>query len=549
MYIRSKVSLIQTAVMALSLLIILVIIYTSVSRLVNEKDDAIYAEKLHKEVSLIESEYDSLVKAGLDGVEAYVGGAQKGLLEELRKKHYRGKSDDVYLFIMDSNGDIMLHPTLPSGSSDWKGLGLTKTILSNQGAGSLKATINGEQKWLQYEYFKPWTWYVGYVVDNGYKYAMINKFLRLLIVVSIASLALLVVINYVTIKRMLDPLRSIVTTAEAIGSGDLDVRIEAHTEDETGQALTAMKTMAARLQEVVADVKGAADNVAGGSQQMSSISEQMSEGTTEQAASAEEASSSVEQMTSTIKQNADNALQTEKIAQKSAKDALESGKAVAEAVTAMKEIAGKITIIEEIARQTNLLALNAAIEAARAGEQGKGFAVVAAEVRKLAERSQNAAGEISQLSGSSVEVSERAGAMLSKLVPDIQKTAELVQEISAASKEQNLGADQINGAIQQLNRVIQQNAGAAEEMSSTAAELASQAEQLQSTIAFFKMHGTERALTRKPAPEVKKPVQIVQRERGTVQKARSRSSSVNAERCRRPRSTRWKSITCRQALS
>jgi methyl-accepting chemotaxis protein len=227
----------------------------------------------------------------------------------------------------------------------------------------------------------------------------------------------------------------------------------------------------------------------------------MSQGTTEQAASTEEASSSIEEMNATIRQNADNAMQTEKIAQKSANDAQESGAAVADAVTAMKQIAEKIGIIEEIARQTNLLALNAAIEAARAGEHGKGFAVVAAEVRKLAERSQTAAAEISQLSGSSVDVAERAGSMLAKLVPDIQKTAELVQEISASSKEQAGGADQINGAIQQLNQVVQQNAGAAEEMSSTAEELASQADQLQTTVAFFKVSGNghgQKKLTARP---------------------------------------------------
>jgi methyl-accepting chemotaxis protein len=195
----------------------------------------------------------------------------------------------------------------------------------------------------------------------------------------------------------------------------------------------------------------------------------------------------VEEMNSTIKQNADNAFRTGKIALRSANHALESGKAVAEAVTAMKDIASRIAIIEEIARQTNLLALNAAIEAARAGEHGKGFAVVASEVRKLAERSQLAAGEIGRLSASSVDVAERAGAMLGELVPDIQKTSELVQEISASSREQASGADQINGAIQQLNNVIQQNAGAAEEMASTAEELSSQAERLQETVTFFKV--------------------------------------------------------------
>ena len=187
-------------------------------------------------------------------------------------------------------------------------------------------------------------------------------------------------------------------------------------------------------------------------------------------------------MNATIRQNADNSQQTEKIALKSATAATESGKAVSETVEAMKEIARKISIIEEIARQTNLLALNAAIEAARAGEHGKGFAVVASEVRKLAERSQTAARQISDLSATSVQVAERAGEMLARLVPDIQKTADLVQEISAASREQTTGAGQINASIQQLNQVIQQNAGAAEEMASTAEELAAQAEQQQSMI-------------------------------------------------------------------
>ena len=203
----------------------------------------------------------------------------------------------------------------------------------------------------------------------------------------------------------------------------------------------------------------------------------MSQGSTEQAASAEEVSSSVEEMNATIRQNAENALQTEKIALSSATDAIESGKAVSEAVIAMKDIASRISIIEEISRQTNLLALNAAIEAARAGEHGKGFAVVAAEVRKLAERSQSAAAEISQLSGTTMDVAERAGKMLSQLVPDIQQTAELVQEISAASREQAGGAGQIGSAIQQLNNVIQQNAGATEEIASTAQELTKAAEQ------------------------------------------------------------------------
>ena len=285
------------------------------------------------------------------------------------------------------------------------------------------------------------------------------------------------------LNNLVEAINEITANAKKVAQGNLMVELKKRSEnDELMESLTMMVT---KLREVVMEVQAAADNVASGGQQLSSTAQQMSQGATEQAASAEEISSSMEEMASSIKQNTDNAMQTEKIAVKSASDARDGGKAVNETVAAMKEIATKISIIEEIARQTNLLALNAAIEAARAGEHGKGFAVVASEVRKLAERSQSAAGEISKLSSSSVAIAEQAGEMLNKMLPDIQKTAELVQEISASSREQDSGAEQINKAIQQLDQVIQQNASAAEEMASTTEELSSQAEQLKSTVAFF----------------------------------------------------------------
>jgi methyl-accepting chemotaxis protein len=296
------------------------------------------------------------------------------------------------------------------------------------------------------------------------------------------------------LNALIEATNGISAAANEVATGNLMVEfIERSPEDELMHALAAMVN---KLREVVNEVKVAADNVTGGSLQLSAGSEQLSQGASEQAASAEEASSSMEQMASNIKQNADNAHQTEKIAIKSAADAKEGGAAVIMTVQAIKDIAGKINIIEEIARQTNLLALNAAIEAARAGEHGKGFAVVASEVRKLAERSQKAAGEISELSASGVEVAEKAGDLLAGILPDINKTADLVQEISAASKEQDTGAEQINNAIQQLDKVIQQNASAAEEMASTAGELSSQAAQLQDTIAFFRMdeHGAGKGI-------------------------------------------------------
>jgi methyl-accepting chemotaxis protein len=301
--------------------------------------------------------------------------------------------------------------------------------------------------------------------------------------------------------------RYLMTTAElakAIASGDLTV--DARRQSEADALGGALESMMERLRGVVGDALAASDNVSSGSQELSSSSEQLSQGATEQASAAEQASASMEEMAANIKQNADNAAQTEKIARQSSRDAEASGKAVSRAVNAMRTIAEKISIVQEIARQTDLLALNAAVEAARAGEHGRGFAVVASEVRKLAERSQAAAAEISALSGDTVQVAIEAGDMLNRLVPDIQKTAELVSEISAACREQDIGASQINEAIQQLDKVTQQNAGASEQMSATSEELAAQAEELQASIAFFRVERAgnrqaARAIERSPSPQ------------------------------------------------
>jgi len=301
----------------------------------------------------------------------------------------------------------------------------------------------------------------------------------------LASGVLMFFLNRLAVR----PIADLKAIMEKVAGGDLRRTVAAGSKDEIGDLANATNTMVLDLRQMITRIREIALTTSSKAEQIATGAGQLSQGTTEQAASTEEVSASVEEMHATIRQNAENAQQTEKIANKSASSAEENSEAVLNAVSAIKLIAEKIAVIDEIARQTNLLALNAAIEAARAGQQGKGFAVVAAEVRKLAERSQEAAAEIGKLSSSTVEVAEQAGLILTKLVPDIKRTAELVQEISAASREQAGGADQINSSIQQLNNVVQQNAGAAVQMASAADELRGEAVTLQQMVTVFRMDG------------------------------------------------------------
>jgi methyl-accepting chemotaxis protein len=324
------------------------------------------------------------------------------------------------------------------------------------------------------------------------------------------------------VNRMTANLRATAALADSVADGDLTVQPKPLSDKDTlGLAL---QRMVERLRGVVANALSASDQVSSGSQELSAAAEQVSQGATEQAASVEEASASMEQMASNIRQNADNASQTEQIARQSAKDAEVSGAAVSRAVDAMQTIAEKITIVQEIARQTDLLALNAAVEAARAGEHGKGFAVVASEVRKLAERSQTAATEIGSVSSETVRAAQSAGEMLTKLVPDIRRTSELVSEISAACREQDIGASQVNEALQQLDKITQANSSASEQMASTSEELAAQAEELQVSIAFFRTDATGR--TSAPAAVAVRPVA---QSRPAPARARTAGKGVKAQ--------------------
>jgi len=486
-------------------------------------------------------------------------------------KSMRYEKND-YFWINDMGPVMVMHPFKSeldgqdlSGFKDPNGKHLFVEMVNTvrkQGAGFVdylwpKPGFNDPVPKISYvKGFAPWGWVIGsgiYLDDVG---ASFKDELFSFLWISVIMLALVGIMVWRVSRSITMPLRSALDAAQKLAGGDVRIEFVKHGRDETGQLLEAMETMVAsqravvnlskemangnlnvsiakrseadeqmeslgrmtaKLRSVVEETKSSVEQVISGSQALSASSEQLSQGASEQASSVEETAATIEEMTANIRQNSENALATEKIANQASENARQGGEAVTRTVTAMNEIASKIMIIEEIARQTNLLALNAAIEAARAGEQGKGFAVVASEVRKLAERSQLAAGEINELSSDSIEIAEQAGTLFENIVPDIQKTAELVQEIAAASREQDSGASQMSHAIQQLDTIIQQNASSAEEMASTAEELNSQSRHLEEMIAFFQTGQVNSHVSRpdlspvkparpKPAPKPAQPV-------------------------------------------
>ncbi len=327
--------------------------------------------------------------------------------------------------------------------------------------------------------------------SNNDQQQKMNRIIKqnLFLIIIIIGFALLsgILISFLIARSITKPIIKGVDFAKAVAKGDLTANVDIEQEDEIGVFANSLKSMVSTLREIVIGITAGSDNIASASRELSSSSQEMSQGASEQASSAEEVSSSMEEMSANIQQNTDNAQQTEKIAIEASEGINKVASASKESLESTRLIAEKITIVNDIAFQTNILALNAAVEAARAGEHGKGFAVVAAEVRKLAERSKVAADEINDLSGHSLKVTENAGNLMVEIIPKIEKTAKLVQEISAASLEQSSGAGQVNSAIQQLNTVTQQNAAASEEMATSSEELASQSQQLKEIISYFKI--------------------------------------------------------------